>query len=86
MKIENQPGRKPVPEEGVCGVAIDEWKLKIFTKILTKGGYKFEKKTSKEKILILQVAYTSKSHLEALGDLVQKAQRECSIVGQGGLN
>ena len=61
-----------------AGVVIDDWKLKIFTEELNKGGFEFTQHPGvTDDTLILQVMTPS---AEALTPTIQTAQERCAAL------
>lgn len=63
---------------GKAAVAIDPWKLEIFTRHLKAAGYRFDAGAMSPEITILRVDTTD---VDALGRVVAAANAEAKLVG-----
>lgn len=63
-----------------AGVVIDGWKLDIFQRLLKQNGYAYEQAGKPSDELITLVINTE--NVEALGEVVKKANKEAALTGR----
>lgn len=80
MEIEDQDGRKPIPDSGTTAVFCDTWKRKIFIRHMKRAGLEFteipKERNPVPKSAMWHVAYSSREHLNFIAGVIREANTE----------